>query len=67
MDCVSLRIKGISFYRRFKKRIEVKGLVYWPAPLNFYATRKLITLKTAINQIAGEVVVIFPVNILIKA
>ncbi len=67
MDCVSLRIKRINFYRRSKKRIEVKGLANKLAPRKFYATRKLITLKTAINQIAGEVLDIFPVNILIKA
>ena len=36
-------------------------------PFKFYATKKLITLNTAINQIAGEVDDIFPVNILIKA
>ncbi len=36
-------------------------------PLDFQATAKLATLKTAINQIAGEVVLNFPVKILIKA
>ena len=33
----------------------------------FYATAKLTTLKTAINKIAGEVLLNFPVKILISA